>query len=548
MDAKLKRMIGQMMMVGFPSLEMDEQVERLLEDFEVGNYVYFSRNMKTAAQVARLSKAISDRVYDKLGAAPFITADQEGGGVSRLIEGSALMSGAMAVAATVPNGTVAATEEGATAPSSGGRPRLTREQALARVEKLGENCGQILRSVGVNFNLAPDLDVNIEPKNPIIGTRSYGDDPDQVVDKAIAMMRGLQAGGVMATLKHFPGHGNVSTDSHLDVPHNTTSWEELEKTEFVTFEKAIKNGANGIMTAHVCYDKVDPDTPGTLSKVIQTGLLREKFGFEGIAMTDCMEMDAIRANIGIGEGAVRAIEAGMDILTISHTYDAAKQAVEGIYAALESGRLTEERIQLSYDRIMKMKEKMGLLERQDIDEAKAAKVIMAADKLLLCREVAADSVTLLQGNVKLDVTKPDFLVIAPDGVSSTGAEDLKPVSFADRAAARYGCLAAKIPLNGEADAAKAMLESAVKMGFKKVVLGLFNARFREGQIKVLRELEAMVGVQLIVVLLGAPYDYPMIERADAVVCSYDYTSLSVEAVLDALVSGEFVGQCPVKLD
>ena len=106
MDAKLKRMIGQMMMVGFPSLEMDEQVERLLEDFEVGNYVYFSRNMKTAAQVARLSKAISDRVYDKLGAAPFITADQEGGGVSRLIEGSALMSGAMAVAATVPAGEV----------------------------------------------------------------------------------------------------------------------------------------------------------------------------------------------------------------------------------------------------------------------------------------------------------------------------------------------------------------------------------------------------------------------------------------------------------
>ena len=535
MDAKLKRMIGQMMMVGFPSLEMDEQVERLLEDFEVGNYVYFSRNMKTAAQVARLSKAISDRVYDKLGAAPFITADQEGGGVSRLIEGSALMSGAMAVAATVPAGEVS--------PSG-----LTREQALARVEKLGENCGQILRSVGVNFNLAPDLDVNIEPKNPIIGTRSYGDDPDQVADKAIAMMRGLQAGGVMATLKHFPGHGNVSTDSHLDVPHNTTSWEELEKTEFVTFEKAIKNGANGIMTAHVCYDKVDPGTPGTLSKVIQTGLLREKFGFEGIAMTDCMEMDAIRANIGIAEGAVRAIEAGMDILTISHTYDAAKEAIEGIYAALESGRLTEERIQLSYDRIMKMKEKMGLLERQDIDEEKAAKVIMAADKLLLCREVAADSVTLLQGSVKLDVTKPDFLVISPDGVASTGAEDLKPVSFADRAAARYGCLAAKIPLNGEADAAKAMLESAVKMGFKKVVLGLFNARFREGQIKVLRELEAMVGVQLIVVLLGAPYDYSMIERADAVVCSYDYTSLSVEAVLDALVSGEFVGQCPVKLD
>jgi len=541
-------MVGQMMMCGFPSLEMDDQVIRLLEDFEVGNYIYFTRNMKTAGQVARMSKAISDRVYDKLGVAPFISADQEGGAVSRIIEGAALISGAMAVAATVPSGTVAATEEAAGAASSGKVVRMTREAALNRVEKLGENLGQILRAVGVNFDLAPDMDVNIEPKNPIIGARSFGDDPEEVAAKGMAMMRGMQAGGVMATLKHFPGHGNVATDSHLDVPHNTTSWEELEKTEFLPFEKAIAGGAAGIMTAHVCYDKVDPDTPGTLSKIIQTGLLREKYGFDGIAMTDCMEMDAIRANMGTGEGAVRAIEAGIDIVTISHTYEAAKQAAEAIYAAIESGRLTEERIQQSYDRIMKMKEKMGLLERQDIDEEKAAKVIMAADKLMLCREVATDSITLLKGNVKLDLEKPDFLVIAPDSAASTGAEDMRAVSFADRAAARFGCLAAKIPLNGEADAAKAMLESAVKMGFKKVVLGLFNARFREGQVKVLRELEEMVGVQLTVVLLGAPYDYPLIQRADGIVCSYEYTALSVEALLDALASGEYAGESPVKYE
>ena len=274
----------------------------------------------------------------------------------------------------------------------------------------------------------------------------------------------------------------------------------------------------------------------------------KQLGFDGIAMTDCMEMDAIRANMGTGEGAVRAIEAGVDILTISHTYEAAKQAVDAIYAALESGRLTEERIQKSYDRIMKMKEKMGLLERQNIDEEQAAKVIMAADKLMLCREVATDSITLLKGEVKLDLEKPDFLVIAPDSAASTGAEDMRAVSFADRAAARFGCLAAKIPLNGEADAAKAMLESAVKMGFKKVVLGLFNARFREGQVKVLREVEAMPGVQLTVVLLGAPYDYPLIERADGVVCSYEYTALSVEALLDALATGEFAGESPVKFE
>ena len=182
MDAKLKRMVGQMLMCGFPSLEMDDQVIRLLEDFEVGNYIYFTRNMKTAGQVARMSKAISDRVYDKLGVAPFISADQEGGAVSRIVEGAALVSGAMATAATVP----------ASVSSKG----LSREAALARVEKMGENLGQILRAVGVNFDLAPDMDVNIEPKNPIIGARSYGDDPEQVAEKGIAMMRGMEKGGV----------------------------------------------------------------------------------------------------------------------------------------------------------------------------------------------------------------------------------------------------------------------------------------------------------------------------------------------------------------
>lgn len=540
MDAKLKRMVGQMMMCGFPSLEMDDRVIRLLEDFEVGNYIYFTRNMKSAGQVARMSKAISDRVYDKLGVAPFISADQEGGAVSRIVEGAALMSGAMAVAATVPS------EDSAAVGSEG--DRLSRAEALARVEQLGQNCGEILRAVGVNFDLAPDMDVNIEPKNPIIGARSYGDDPEQVAEKASAMMRGMERGGVIATIKHFPGHGNVATDSHLDVPHNTTSREELEKTEFVPFQRAIQAGASAVMTAHVCYDQVDPETPGTLSKVIQTGLLREQFGFDGIAMTDCMEMDAIRASVGTGEGAVRAIEAGVDLLTISHTYEAAKEAAEAIYAALESGRLTRERIQKSYDRIMKMKEKMGLLQRQEIDEEKAAKVIMAADKLMLCREVAVDSITLLKGSVRLDPDRPDFLVMAPDSAASTGAEDMRAVSFADRAAARFGCLAAKIPLNGEVETSKAMLESAVKMGFKKVVLGLFNARFREGQIQMLRELEAMAGVQLTVVLLGAPYDYPLIQRADGVVCAYEYTALSVEALLDALSKGRFAGESPVRFE
>lgn len=527
MDAKLKKMVGQMLMAGFPSTEVDEQAVRLLEDYDVGNYIYFSRNMKSAEQVARLSKDLSDRVYRRLGICPFISADQEGGAVSRITEGAALMPGAMAVAA-------------ATDGSS--------ERSLARMQKLGENCGQILRSVGVNLNLAPDMDVNIEPANPVIGARSYGDDPEQVATKAIAMMHGLEAGGVLPVIKHFPGHGNVSSDSHLGMPVNETDRERLEKTEFAVFQKGIQAGAKAVMTAHVRYTQVDPDHPATLSKVILTDMLRGQFHFDGLVMTDCLEMDAIRAAYGSGEGAVRAIEAGVDLLTVSHTYEALSEVAEAIYQALDSGRLSEERIQLSYDRIMKQKTEMGLLEPQVIDETTSEKTAMAADKLMLCREIAADSMTLLSGSAKLDLEHPDFLVIAPDSRASTGAEDMKGVSFADRAAARFGCLAAKIPLDGDSTAAGMMLQSAVKMGFKKVILGLFNARLREGQVKVLRELEDMPGVHLTVALLGAPYDCRLVQRADGIVCAYEYTALSVEALLDALSAGEFPGVCPVKTE
>lgn len=539
MDAELKKMVGQMMMVGFHSLEMDEQVKRVLADFQVGNYIYFSRNINNAAQVAKLSRSLNEAVYESLGISPFISADQEGGGVSRIIEGAALIPGAAAVAAYA----APAAEEAAAATSSpdGASSRYP------SVQQLGCNMGQILRSVGVNMNLAPDMDVNIEPANPVIGCRSYGDDPEKVANLAISMMKGLKEGGVLPVLKHFPGHGNVNSDSHLGIPENHTDRETLLATEFRPFEKGVQAGAQAILTAHVRYQKVDPENPATLSKTIVTDLLRKQYGFDGLILTDCLEMDAVRAAYGCGEGAVRAIEAGVDLLTISHTYEAAAEAAQAIYAALESGRLSRERIEASYNRIMRMKEQMGLLAPQQVDEVAAAACIMEADKLLLCRQIAAGSITLLTGEVKINAERPNFLVIAPDSQASTGAEDMRTVSLVDRAAKRFGCLGMKMPLNGGAEEAVAMVASAVKMGFEHIILGLYNARFRPGQIAILRELEKMAGVHLTVILLGAPYDLPLIERADGVLTCYEYTALSVEALLDSLTDGKFPGRCPMKL-
>lgn len=517
-------------MAGFPSPDFDEQARRLLEDFQIGNFIYFSRNMQSAAQVSALSQTLSWHVFDKLGIAPLIAADQEGGMVSRITEGAALIPSAAAVAAAV-----GGSAEGGSAEEN-------------PVRQLGRNLGEILRAMGVNMNLAPVMDLNMDPANPIIGCRSYGDNPEKAAALGISMMQGLVDGGVLPVLKHFPGHGNVSSDSHLGIPVNHQSRERLEATEWAAFQKGIQAGAPAILTAHVRYEQVDAENPATLSPAIVTGLLRQQWGFDGLVLTDCMEMDAVRASCGTGEGAVRAIEAGADMVTISHTYEAVQEAVLAIYAALESGRLSPERVEISYQRIQRCKEKLGLFTPQAVDAEQAEKVLLQPAKLILNREMAADSITLLSGeSVQLSEQKPDFLVIAPDSMAATGVEDSKPISLADRAAARFGCLAAKMPLDGDAAQAATMLDSAVKMGFKTVVLGLFNARMRPGQQEVLRKIEEMPGVRLIVALLGAPYDASLVHRADAVIAAYDYTALGVEALLDALASGRYVGHCPFQL-
>jgi len=519
---ELKKKIGQMLLCGFPSPEVDDQARTLLKDYYVGNYIYFARNITGAAQLSSLSKELSDMVFDALGIAPFLTLDQEGGIVSRLVEGAALYPGAAAVSA--------ATE-------------LT-EKDLARVRQLGRNAGDILRRCGINMDLAPDMDTNIEPANPVIGTRAYGDDPERIGAVASAMLLGMKDSLVTGVIKHFPGHGNVVSDSHLGIPVNDTDEAVLAETEFKSFALGIQAGAEAVMSAHVLYTKVDPENPGTISHRIQTELLREKMGFTGLSMTDCMEMDAMAKYYPNGEGAVRAIEAGVDMLTISHTVKAVSEAAEAIYAAIEEGRITEERIDVSHRRIMEMKARMHLLERQEIDPQKAMEAAFKPAYLELASEISSNAHTLLKGRFETDMTAPDLLIVAPPSRAVTGVEDMDPLSLT-ALLGRKGIEGIEIPLSGEADTApyEAAIGEALARGKKHVILGLYNARFRPVQEAILRYLEQQ-DVHLDVILMGAPYDLSLIRRADSVICAYEYTLLSVMTLIKALESGSFPGHSP----
>ncbi|MBQ4073736.1 MAG: glycoside hydrolase family 3 protein [Clostridia bacterium] len=519
MNEQLKHKIGQMFSAGFPSPQVDEQARRLAEEFHVGNFYLFSRNIINVDQTCALCNDINHLAYKNNGVAPFIGVDQEGGAVSRIVEGASLIPGEMALAACKDPDTY----------------------------QIGLNIGQVMRSFGITSPSSPVLDVNSEPLNPIIGARAYCDDTDRVSKLGVGMVRGLQEGGCISTVKHFPGHGNVKTDSHLGMPTNDSPLEVLESIEFNPFQQAFNAGADALMTAHVRYTAVDDQLPGTLSPKIMTDLLRNQMGFKGLAVTDCMEMDAIRATYGCGEGAVMAIEAGCDLLTFSHTIEAVEQAVKAIYAAVESGRITEERIDVSYNRIMALKKKYGLLTPPVIDRAAAH--ILAADpeKNALHQALSRESVTLLSDQGGLDMLKKAKkpLFLAPPSLALTGAEDQKtnPLCFTKLAVKAMGGEGFVMPLNNYNDETIAILE---KGDFDVAVLGLYNARFRKGQIDTLRKLESM-DKPLVVILLGAPYDATLVQRADALISGYEYTNISVPSILDAVQTGVFHGSLPVKL-
>lgn len=521
MDRELRHQIGQLLLAGFPEQTGDGQARRLAREYQVGNFILFAHNLSTPEQGAALCAQLSRLAYDQTGVAPLIAADQEGGPVCRITAGAGRFPGAMALAAS------ASPEE---------------------VEQMGEICGRLLRAMGVNLNLAPVLDVNLEPMNPVIGNRSYGDQPERVARLGCAMMEGLTRGGVLATVKHYPGHGCVQTDSHLDLPVNHKTLAQLEESELIPFREAVRRGADAVMSCHIRFPKIDPELPATLSPAILTGLLREKLGFDGLVVTDCLEMDAIRKGWGTAQGAVLAIEAGCDLLCISHHMEAAAQAAEAICQAVEQGRISRERIRQSYQRVLRAKEKLGLEGPQAISPEKAKAAAEDPQAVSFCRQLARRSITLLRDDGGLAALKAARrgLVLAPLSRAGTQvqSQEQSGLSFANIAGEALGFDWADIPREPSPEETAALAEKAG--GYDCLVLGVFNARFRPGQRALIDALCQKLPV--VAVLLGEPYDLPALNAARAVIAAYEYHPLSARAAAEALKDGTFFGKAPIQLE
>ncbi len=324
----LEEKIGQLFQVGFSGREINYEIEKMIVEYSAGGVILFARNIVDPVQTAELTGELQKRAKIPL----LISADQEGGPVTRL-NGATHFPSNMVLGAA-------------------GDPVLAGEQ--------GKIMARELRASGINMNLAPVLDVNNNPANPVIGVRSFGENPELVAELGTAFISGLQGEGVASCAKHFPGHGDTETDSHQALPIIGHGRERLEKVELLPFRRAIAAGVDCIMTAHVHFPAFEDDqeTPATLSPSVLRRLLREEMGFQGLIITDCMEMKAITDNFGTGDGAVRAIAAGADIVLISHNLGFQIEAFEGVLKAVKDGRLDVERINDAAFRVLNLKSKL----------------------------------------------------------------------------------------------------------------------------------------------------------------------------------------------
>ncbi|WP_298805073.1 glycoside hydrolase family 3 protein [uncultured Pseudokineococcus sp.] len=349
----------------------------VVEEYALGGVVHFAWTdsfREGPEQLARLNDGLQEAARGANRRVPLmISTDQETGLVARLGPPATGFPGAMALGA-------------------GRSPEDARRAAAVT--------GTELRAVGITQDYAPVADVNVDPANPVIGVRSFGSDPQLVADMVAAQVVGYQEdGGVATSAKHFPGHGDTATDSHVGLPVIDHTREEWERLDAPPFRAAVEAGVDAVMTAHIVVPSLDPSgVPATLSEPIMTGVLREEMGFEGVITTDSLEMEGVRTMFGDGEVAVRAVEAGADVLLMPAQ---PRVAVDALLGAVASGRLTEERLDESVERVLRLKWHRGVVADSSTDVDAVLSTLGSAEHQAVAQEVTDRTTTLLRDDAGL---------------------------------------------------------------------------------------------------------------------------------------------------
>lgn len=512
--------IGQVMVIGFDGVEATPDLLEMVTRYHVGGVILFARNVESPAQVARLTNTLQKAAVESGHPGLIVAIDQEGGRVARLTEdkGFTEFPGAMAIAAT-----------------GGGFEKV---RGLENARAVARAMAAELRAVGINTNFAPDLDVNNNPQNPVIGIRSYGSEPERVAEFGTAAITAMQEAGVLAVGKHFPGHGDTGTDSHVSLPIVPHDRERLDAVEFVPFRAAIAADVAGIMSAHITFPAIEP-TPGlpaTLSPAVLQTLLRGEMGYEGLMFTDSLEMGALgESGYPVPLAAATALQSGADVLLFNRDHSHHKAAIQLIEQWMGEGKITQARLDESAMRVLKAKERFGLLQPRMVDESAVDTLVGCEEAKLVSRRTASQSITLLKDEAGLlPLSKEKSYVV----IESAGARGVGKALGLDT-----------LTLSAEASVSEAnrVADNATRQKPDAVIVATTDAVASESQAALVNRLIDN-GTPVIAVAVRGPYDVLAYPRVGTYVLTYGLNPPALEALVKMMWGcAGLSGQVPVEI-
>lgn len=513
----LKEKVGQLFMIGFYGTELSDEVKKFINTNNIGFIILFSRNIESINQVIHLT----NQIHNQAKISPFLYTDQEGGTVVQFGEIAATVVSHMGISATgnVKNAKIA-----------------------------GSIIGEEMNSCGIDGVLAPVLDVNIEENNPIIGIRSFSDDPEIVINYARNFFIGLNRGGVAACGKHYPGHGNTLKDSHVELPVSQIDEKHFMEFSLKPFFEMAKDKIDSIMSAHISYPNITKKI-ATFSPYLINDLLRKRTGYNGVILTDCLEMRAIKDNFSPENIVQSSLNAGIDVLTISHSFDFQKELFEILIFLVKKGIVTERRIDESISRILYLKNRFNLIKKRKVKDINIARRKARSHKIEE-EKIANQSVTLLRNNKGIiPVNKEEkFLIVEWKKVKAT-----IPVSKAETFS-MLGGIAKRFLKNVEIkilgfnedisdDLRSKLLEC------KYIIAGIYsrNSEVEKIQSDSLKRI-AELRNDIIVVALGNPYDIKNIPFQETYIVTYGFRRVQIEALF-RLITGQIKpsGKIPVDI-
>jgi len=505
MSSELRALAAGVLCVGFQDSSLTERTQSTLYELQPGAVILFARHTASFAQ----TRTLTDRLRSLLGAnlTPVIAVDQEGGRVARLRDGVDQLPAMMAL-------------------------RATDDPALARLA--GERIGLDLRRAGFNLNFGPVIDLAIHDSNTVIGARSFSDDPQTVIQFAGAFAAGMEAAGVVATYKHFPGHGSTAIDSHLALPHVEIDEDLLRRRDLVPFA-ALLPGARAVMTAHVVVKAFDPIHPATTSHAILTDLLRRQLNFKGVCFTDCMHMDAISKSIGTPQGAVQALAAGADCISITQHLNVCVEAVDHIVEAVERKILPLRRLEEAASRMRVLRETL----QQPLE--------VPRNEPAIGPQIARRAITLVRGSLKCASSSLSIVSFQAATVEGVSGKHDNHASLEDALRSRgLHATQQNLPLEPTMDEVASIVDDIAAREAPLAILMRRAHIYRRQTGAIHALLDAFPSALLI--SMREPFDIQLFAEAANVACTYDDEKVTVEALAGLMVSGDPAsGTFPVSL-